>query len=160
MLNWGLSQRDNTQPEVKLPAFKLKDVEGVTFDLNRRSSKPIIIHFMAVNCGGSFSTINVNQLRELAKVKSTLGEGVELVTVTLTTCTTTDLLELKRSYNVTWTFGNDYDDEKLDILESFKKHSLTDGSLIIGTSLNNLKEVIREVVKAETLIDKLRTLMG
>jgi cytochrome oxidase Cu insertion factor (SCO1/SenC/PrrC family) len=152
---WGLSQANSGQPEVKLPAFKLKDVEGSTFNLYGRPPKPIIIHFMAVACGGGFSTINDVRLKELVKVKSSVGDDVEIVTVTITTCTTTDLVDLKRYYNVTWTFGNDYDDSKLDILESFKDYELTDGSLIISTSQNNMREIIRGEATAETLVGKL-----
>jgi len=154
------NQTNSSQPQVKLPAFQLVDVEGKTFHLSGTLAKPTVIHFMAVACGGGFSSLNDARLRELVKVKNALGDDVEIITVLVTTCTTTDLAELKRYYNVTWTFGNDYDDSKLDILEAFKSYDLTDGSLIIGTSQNTFAELIRDEVDAETLIGKLDTLQG
>ena len=128
------NQSETAQSENKLPAFKLMDVEGHSFNLYSRSAKPVIIHFMAISCGGEFSAINANRLQELVKVKEAVGDQVEIVTVVVTTCATTDLIGFKKYYNVTWTFGNDYADEKLDILESFKGFDLTDGAVIIGSS--------------------------
>jgi hypothetical protein len=146
----------NIQPLNKLPTFKIRDVEGTTFDLSTRSAKPIIIHFMVITCGGSYSTVNDNQLRELAKLHLSIGDKVEIVTVVVTTCATTDLIEFKHYYNVTWTFGNDYDDKKLDVLESFKKFNMTDGTIIIGTSQNVFQEMVQEEVELATLREKLR----
>lgn len=145
----------NVQPLNKLPAFKIRDVEGATFDISTRSAKPIVIHFMAITCGGGFSKVNDNQLRELGKLQMSIGDKVEIVTVVVTTCATTDLIEFKHYYNVTWTFGNDYDDEKLDVLESFKKFNPCDGNIIIGTSQNVFQEMLQVEVKLATLREKL-----
>lgn len=155
-----VGQSNSSQQQGKIPAFELNDVEGGTFNLSGRAPKPAIIHFMAVACGGGFSSLNDVRLRELADVKDALGGDVEIITVLVTTCTTTDLAELKRYYNVTWTFGNDYDDSKLDILESFKTYDLTDGSLIICTPQNKFDVLIRDEVGAKTLIGKLDVLLG
>ena len=149
------NQSEKAQSQNKLPAFTLMDVEGHSFNLYNRQVKPIIIHFMAISCGGEFSAINANQMQELVKLKEALGDQAEIVTVVVTTCTTTDLVEFKNYFNVTWTFGNDYADNKLDILEAFRDFKLTDGAIIIGTSQNGFQEMIREEVDASTLRQKL-----
>lgn len=154
------NQANSEQQQNRVPSFKLADVEGGEFTIEGRSPKPVILHFMAVACGGDFNSINDERLRSFIEIKERMGDDVEIVTVLVTTCTTTDLVLLKNWYNVTWTFGNDYDDYKLDILESFKEYELTDGSMIICNSRNQFVELIRDEISVESLIGKLEALLA
>ena len=159
--NWFIKpekEQDIADATLKLPNFELKDTDGETFCLSSRRETPVLLHFMTIGCGGQYAEINDYQIRQLLHIcdEYCTENGLDIVTITVTSCTTSDLKSLKNKYNMTWVIGNDYDDNKLDIIEAYKEYELYDGTIIIGTSGNRFHEIFREKVSSDTLIEKLK----
>ena len=133
----------NNQPLTGfVPNFALTDINGAPFSLSQQAGKVIVIHFMAVSCGGGIVTTNENQLRTLKSVCSTYcGQGsVAVVTVAATTCAVSCLETIRSEYAVTWTLGNDMDDGKADIVNAYSLYSIADGAIVlIDKNLNIVK---------------------
>lgn len=108
------------------PNFSLKDINGTQFSLNQYSGNVIAIHFMTVGCSGKYNVINYNQLKQLKTVCNTYcgNSSVTVVTVVVSTCSNNDLSVIRTDYGITWTLGNDYADEKLDIIEAYESYSI------------------------------------
>ncbi len=143
------------------PVFTLTDLMGDKHRLADYEGNAAIIHFMAVGCGGEYRTINDNQLKELKKVCLSLcsNSSVKMFTVLISTCTTTDLQQLYGMYNITWIIGNDYQDNKLDIVNTYSKYEVVDGSIVmLGRDLS-FHEAIHEVIAADTIISKTRDIL-
>jgi hypothetical protein len=117
----------------KAPVFSLNDVNGTDGSLGAYYGDVIALHFMAVGCGGQYARLNDNQLRQLKLVcDSKCKEGdFHIITVLVSSCENSDLNEIKGHYNVTWLFGNDYDDGRLEIIERFKNYNLEDGQILL-----------------------------
>jgi len=113
--------------------FSLTDVNGTDGSLGAYYGDVIALHFMAVGCGGQYTTLNDNQLRQLKLVcDSKCREGdFHIITIVVSSCESSDLNQIKGYYNVTWLFGNDYDDGKLEIIERFKNYNLEDGQILL-----------------------------
>ena len=117
---------------------------------------------MAVSCGGEYSTLNDNQLKQLKTICIDLcdEEKITIFTVLVSTCETTDLSLLYDMYNITWILGNDYQDSKLDVLEAYSEYEPTDGMVILLDQNLVCKEVIKESISSDALISKILQLEG
>lgn len=146
----------------KKPFFTLTDLMGDKHRLADYEGNAAIIHFMGVGCGGEYRTINDNQLKELRKVCLSLckNSSVKIFTVLVSTCTTTDLMQLYSMYNITWIIGNDYQDEKLDIVNTYSEYEVVDGSIVILGKDLSFHEAIHEAITADTIISKVRDRLG
>lgn len=144
------------------PVFKLEDLNGVEYSLADYKVRPVIIHFMSVGCGGQYSKLNDIQLKQLKNICNVLcdEQKVTIFTVLVSTCTSTDLSLLYDMYNITWILGNDYQDNKLDVIEKYSKYEPQDGMvLILGEDLI-VKEIIKEGISYDTFIEKIYELEG
>ena len=115
------------------PTFALRDISGQSKSLTDFKGTPVALHFMAVGCGGQIAPINENQFKELKKL-CTLKCGekkLSIITVAVSTCENSELAKIRDAYGVTWLFGNDYDDKKIDIIESYKNFNLSDGTILL-----------------------------
>jgi cytochrome oxidase Cu insertion factor (SCO1/SenC/PrrC family) len=153
----------NTPPVIGSAAnFILKDINGNQFILNQSSGKVIAIHFMAVGCSGQYNTINDNQLKQLKTVcMAHCGDhSISVVTVAVSTCSSNDLGLIRTKYGITWTFGNDYDDGKLEIVEAYKSYSILDGTILLIDKAFNVNTVYTEGITSTTLSAKINQLLG
>lgn len=150
-----------TTPKNK-PVFTLTDLVGDKHRLADYEGNVAVIHFMAVGCGGEYGAINDNQLKELRRVCLSLcnNSSVKIFTVLVSTCTTTDLMQLYRMYNITWIIGNDYQDNKLDIVNMYSEYEVVDGSIVILGRDLSFHDAIHEAITADTLIGKIRNILG
>jgi len=142
--------------------FVLKDINGTPFALNQSSGKVIAVHFMAVGCSGQYNTINDNQLKQLKTVCNThcSNSSVSVVTVVVSTCSNNDLSLIRTKYGITWTLGNDYADEKLDIIEAYDSYSIEDGTILLIDKAFNVDEVYTEAITSTTLSTRISQLLG
>jgi hypothetical protein len=135
------------------PLFTLCDIDGTTFSLGQFDDRAKIIHFMIVGCKGRINSFNEHQVKELNKVcERFCDEGeVSIFTVAISTCEGSELDEIREEYNLTWIFGNDYDDGRVDIMESYMKYSIFDGSILILDESRNVVLVYIDEVTSESL---------
>jgi len=143
------------------PNFSLRDIDGTQFSLNQFSGKVIAIHFMAVGCGGGIRNINDNQLKTLRSVCDTHCDGNRLAifTIAVSTCEGNELEIIRSFYNITWIFGNDYDDNKLEIIDAYEKYSVMDGTITFVDKSFNVVTVYTEKVTAENLSSAITLLL-
>lgn len=142
------------------PVFQLTDLHGIVYNLTDFEGSPVLVHFMAVSCGGQFASLNDDQLKQLKLICDNLcdNSSLKIFTVLVSTCTTTDLSPLYDMYNITWILGNDYQDSKLDVVETYSENLIEDGTvLLLGKDLQ-VNEVINETISADSLIKKIRLL--
>jgi hypothetical protein len=142
--------------------FILKDINGTQFSLNQFNGKVIAVHFMAVGCSGQFNAINDNQLKQLKTICSGYcgDNSVSLVTVAVSTCSSNDLSLIRTEYGINWSFGNDYDDGKMEIVEAYNSHSISDGTILLIDKAFNVDEVYTEEITSETLSTRINLLLG
>lgn len=144
------------------PLFKLVDLRGTEYSLTDYKETPVLVHFMAVSCGGEYSTLNDNQLKQMKILCNTLcsEDKVKIFTVLISTCETTDLTQLYNMYNVTWIMGNDYQDNKLDVVDTFSEYEPEDGMIILLDQDHVVKDVIKGGISAKALVDEISKLEG
>jgi len=146
------------------PSFSLKDINGTQFSLNQYSGRVIAIHFMALDCSGQTSPINDYQLQQLKTVCSRYcgKKTVGIVTVSVATCQGCDLIlaQIRADYGVTWVLGNDYDDEKMDIVNAYAAYSITDGTIVLVDKKLNVAQVYTDAITADTLSSKINQFLG
>ena len=142
--------------------FILKDINGTQFSLNQYSGKVIAVHFMAIGCSGQYNSINDNQLKQLKTIcNDHCGDrSVSVVTVAVSTCSSNDLGLIRKSYGITWSFGNDYDDGKMEIIEAYKSYSILDGTILLIDKAFNVDKVYTEEITANTLSLRINQLLG
>ena len=142
--------------------FVLKDITGTPFSLNQSSGKVIAVHFMAVGCSGQYNTINDNQLKQLKTVCTNYcgDSSVSVVTVAVSTCSSNDLGLIRTKYGITWSFGNDYDDGKMEIIEAYKSYSILDGTILLIDKAFNVDKVYNEKITSNTLSSRINQLLG
>jgi len=111
--------------------FTLRDINNTQFSLNSFRGRVIVIHIMGVGCHGQIDPINDNQLTQLKAVCAGFcGKGsVNLITVAVATCPSSDLQQIRASYGVTWPLGNDYDDGTMDIAQKYASQG--DGTMVL-----------------------------
>jgi len=139
--------------------FTIKDINGTQFSLSNHKGKVIVIHIMAVGCHGQINRINDNQLTQLKTVCNSFcgKEQVTLITVAVATCPSSDLQQIRATYRVTWLFGNDYDDRKMDIAQKYATQG--DGTIVIIDKTYHISETYGSTT-ASTLSAKINQLLG
>lgn len=152
--SFGGGAAANTSPTQELaPTFSLRDINGTQFSLSQHKGKVIIIHFMAVGCNGQIYSINDNQLKQLRELcnKYCRGNPFVIVTVAVATCPNSQLSNIRSSYGVTWILGNDYDDQKLDIVDAYASYSIKDGSVLLIDKTFHVAKVYTDEITADTV---------
>jgi len=139
--------------------FTMRDVNGTQFSLSSLSGKVIAIHVMGVGCHGQIYPINDNQLTQLGTVCNSFcgKEPVMLITVAVATCPSSDLEQIRATYGVTWCFGNDYDDGKMDIAQEYATHG--DGTIVLIDKTFHISDSY-STITASTLSSKIDQLLG
>jgi hypothetical protein len=139
--------------------FTMQDINGTQFSLRSFSGKVIVIHVMGVGCHGLINPINENQLKQLRIVCSSFcgNESVTLVTVAVATCPSSDLAQIRATYNVTWLFGNDYDNGIMDIAQKYATQG--DGTIVLVDKPFHISDSY-STVNASTLSSKINQLLG
>ena len=163
---WQYTQPSTEPPEIN-PAnplqtpynFTLKDVNGTQFSLNSFIGKVVLIHVMAVGCHGQIAQINDNQLRQLKTVCNNLcgSKSVILITVAVATCPSSDLRQIRTYYGMTWLFGNDYDDGRMDIAQNYATEG--DGTIVLIDKTFHISNTYGKIT-ASTLLSKINELLG
>lgn len=144
----------STSPPPELaPTFSLKDINGTQFSLNQHRGEIILIHFMAVGCGGQIRDINEYQLPQLRKLCDAYcgKKPFTIVTVAVATCPNSQLASIRRSYGITWVLGNDYDDYTLEIVNAYSGYSIGDGTVILIDKNFRVDQVYKEKLTIETI---------
>lgn len=149
----GVTASSSNQSEVLAPDFSLNDINGSRFTLKQFKGRVVIVHFMAVGCGGQIRAITDHQLKQLKKVcdKHCGSSNFTMITVVVSTCEGNTLDLIRTFYNITWVFGNDYDDKKLEIVDAYEKYSILDGSIILIDKSLRVAEVYIEEIDAGSL---------
>ena len=146
------------------PNFVLKDINGTQFSLSQHKGMVVAIHFMALDCSGTIYPINEYHLQQLKNVCSNYcgKKPVSIVTVAVATCEGCDtiLTQIREDYGVTWVMGNDYADGKMDIVDAYASHSITDGTVVLVDQKLNVAEVYTDSVTADALSSKINQLLG
>lgn len=158
----AIGGNSNTSPPPEnAPTFSLKDINGTQFSLSQQNGKVVIIHFMAVGCSGQIYPINDHQLRQLKTLCSTYcgKRPFAIVTVAVATCPNSQLASIRSSYGVTWFLGNDYDDQKLDIVNAYKDYSIRDGTVILIDKTLRVAKVYTEELAIDTVKNKIDQLL-
>jgi hypothetical protein len=116
-----------------------------------------------VVCGGQISSLDDYQLKLLKKVcddYSFFKKPVAMVTVAVLTCGGSELAGIRANYGVTWFLGNDYEDEKTDIVKAYADaYSIQDGAIVVIDKTFNVAQVYTEATTAETLSSKINQLL-
>jgi len=86
------------QTENVAPNFKTVDLYGKQFELYS-STKPKIIQFTRVYCGGKISEQSATQFGQLAKIYDKYKDKILFVTITLSSCQSSDF---KKNCRVFW----------------------------------------------------------
>ena len=145
------------------PNFSLKDVNGTLISLNQLRGKVIAIHFMAlVGCSGQIYEINDNQLRQLNAVRSKYSKDeLAIVTVSVASCQGCDIIlgQIRDYYGISWILGNDYDDQKLDIIDSYAHYVQYDGSIVLIDKSFRIAEVYNNATTANLLSSRIDQLL-
>jgi len=149
----GVTASSSNQSEVLAPDFFLNDINGSRFTLKQFKGRVVIVHFMAVGCGGQIRAITDHQLKQLKKVCDNHcgSSNLTMITVVISTCEGNTLDLIRTFYNITWFFGNDYDDKKLEIIDAYEKYSILDGSIILIDKSLRVAEVYIEEIDAGSL---------
>jgi len=149
----GATSSSSNQSEVLAPDFSLNDINGSRFTLKELEGRVVIVHFMAVGCGGQIRAITDHQLKQLKKVCDNHcgSSNLTMITVVVSTCEGNTLDLIRTFYNITWFFGNDYDDKKLEIIDAYEKYSILDGSIILIDKSLRVAEVYIEEIDAGSL---------
>jgi len=152
---------NNPPPTGSAPDFSLKDINGDQFSLSQHNGKVIAIHFMAVGCGGQIYPINDHQLNQLKKMCATYcgNKPFTVVTVAVATCANSQLAAIRANYGITWVLGNDYDDGKMDIVNSYASYSINDGTIVLIDKTFNVAQVYTEETSEEILSSKINQLL-
>ena len=139
--------------------FTMRDIDGTQFSLNGFSGRIIAIHLMGVGCHGQINPINEYQLTQLKTVCSSYcgNNPVTLITVAVATCENSDLEQIRTNYDVTWLFGNDYDDGKMDIAQNYAAQG--DGTIVLIDKEFRISTSYSEIA-ASTLSLKINQLLG
>lgn len=163
------SQSPYLNPEIKKAAnFNLRDPWDYKFSLEEFQGKPVILHFFRIYCGGRITKESLRQIEELNKVCTKLCKGekctegdLQIISITLATCPTTDLKEWAKYFNINWLLGNDYDDYKLDIFSSYTEYlkKLKDPALIF---LNQNQEIVfsSNFLESSQILEKVKELIS
>jgi len=139
--------------------FTIKDINGTQFSLRSLNDRVIVLHVMGVGCHGQINPINDNQLTQLRTVCGGFcgKEPVTLVTVAVATCPSSDLAQIRATYNITWLLGNDYDDGTMDIAQKYATQG--DGTIVLIDKTFYISDSY-STTTASTLSSKINQLLG
>lgn len=152
----------NPSPNTTAPNFSLKDINGTQISLNQYSGRPLLVHFMALaGCSGQLNDVSYVRLPQLNSVSSKYSEKIAIVTVSVATCAGCDtiLANLRKDFGISWVLGNDYDDQRLDIVESYSNYEIYDGTIILIDKSFNVAQVYSNEVTVDTLTSKIDQLL-
>jgi len=157
----GVPPSSSDEPTGSAPDFSLKDINGYKYALKQFNGKVIAIHFMAVGCGGQIRPINDHQLNQLRSLCDThCGENrLAIFTIAVSTCEKNKLEKIRSLYNITWIYGNDYDDKKLDIIDAYEKYSIMDGTIVLIDKSFDVVNTYTEDVTGENFSSTIRQLL-
>ncbi len=148
------------------PNFSLKDINKTkTFSLSQHKGEVIAIHFMGLfGCSAQLYEINQIQLPELATVYHTYSgnKPVTVVTVGMATCAGCDdyLAQVRNAFGIHWTLGNDWSDQKLDIIQAYTtKCDIYDGTIVLVDKNLNVAEVYTDPITAAGLSARIDQLL-
>jgi len=162
------SQSTHVKAEPKKAAnFNLRDPWNNRFSLEQFKGKTVILNFFRIYCGGRIAPQTAKQFQELNKTCEEFCKGkncadgeVVFIGITLATCPTTDLKEWVRAHNINWFLGNDYDDYKLDVINSYAEYlaKVGDPALIF---INKNQDVVytSNYLDSLKIIEKLKEIM-
>jgi len=138
--------------------FTMNDIDGTRFSLASHKGRIVVIHIMAVGCHGQIDTINDNQLTQLKTVCSSFcgSDPVTFVTVAVATCASSDLAQIRATYGITWSLGNDYDDGTMDIATKYASQG--DGTIVLIDKTFHISESFTAIT-ASTLSSKINHLL-
>ncbi len=130
-------------------------------DINQFRGEVIVLHFMFVDCGGEIAPVNDQQLMQLSTLCMEYcgNRPVAVVTVAVATCPDSDLAEIRANHNITWIFGNDYGDGKMDVVNAYKEYSIEDGAVVLIDKSLNVAQVYNEAITADTLSSRIDQLL-
>jgi peroxiredoxin len=131
-------------PNTTAPNFSLKDINGTSISLNQYSGRPVLVHFMALaGCSGQLNEVSYTKLPQLNSVSSKYSDKVAIVTVSVATCAGCDtiLANLRKDLGISWVLGNDYDDQRLDIVDSYADYEIYDGTIVLIDRSFNVAQV-------------------
>lgn len=150
------------------PDIIAKDIYNQEFKLLKFKGKPIILQFMRVYCGGRVKEESIKQFKQLSDLynkyydeKNLKKSKIIFVTITLSSCTSSDIKKLAEENGIKWTFINDYSDGNLEIIQAYSEYikNIPEPALIfinkkfeiINTSSlcddNKLEEYIKKLLK-------------
>ena len=117
---------------------------------------------MMVNCGGEMASINDYLLKQLKIVCNDYcgSKQFTIVTVAVSTCQSSDLAKIRKNYGITWIFGNDYSDGKMDVIEAYKSYVQYDGTVVLIDKAFNVAQVYDDSLTVDTLALKINQLLG
>jgi peroxiredoxin len=155
----------------KAPDFNLRDPYNESFSLSKFKGKTVILNFFKIYCGGRTAPDTEKQIKELNKLCNELCKGRKcsegdftIISITLSSCSTTDLKEWVEERKIKWYIGNDFDDYNLDVIKSYAEYlkDLKDPCLIfvnkdgeVFYKSNYLKsEEIKEILKKYGILKK------
>jgi len=156
------AETENPSTVSLAPNFSLKDINGTQISINQYSGKPILVHFMALaGCTGQLNDVSYIRLPQLKSVSTKYSDKVALVTVSVATCAGCDtiLADLRKEFGISWVLGNDYDDERLDIIDSYSNYEIYDGTIVLIDRSFNIAQVFNTDVTLDMLTFKIDQLL-
>jgi len=114
---------------------------------------------MGVGCHGQIYPINDYQLTQLKTVCSSYcgNDPITLITVAVATCENSDLEQIRTTYGITWLFGNDYDDGRMEIAQKYGTQG--DGTIVLIDKEFQISEEY-STIAASTLSSTINQLLG
>ena len=146
------------------PDFSLEDINGTKISLSQYTGKPVLLHFMGLaGCSGQLSAMGYDKLSQLESINVKYSDKIAMVTVAVATCASCDeiMAELRKDYGISWIMGNDFDDEKLEIIDSYSNlnHSLYDGTVVLIDESFKIVEIYEPNATTEALTSKIAELL-
>lgn len=125
----GLFKNTNSQEKKIAPDIIAKDIYNNDFKLSKFKGKPIILQFMRVYCHGTITEESIKQFKQLSNLykkyydeKNPKKSKIIFVTITVSSCTSSDLKKIAKDNGIKWTFINDYSDYNLDIIKDYSEY--------------------------------------
>lgn len=145
LVNISFSQTNEIQKTqskiVTAPNIVAIDIYGKKFELYSFTDKPKIIQFMRIYCGGRIGPQSAQQFSQLVSVYEKYKDKIVFVTITISSCQSSDLKEIVKYFGIKWPFINDFSDYKLDIIQAYSDilKNLKDPALVF---LSNKNEIV------------------
>jgi peroxiredoxin len=125
----GIFKNANSEEKKLAPDIVAKDIYNNDFKLSKFKGKPIILQFMRVYCHGNIRYESIKQFKQLSNLykkyydeKNPKKSKIIFVTVTVSSCASSDLKKIAEENGIKWTFINDYSDYNLDIIKNYSEY--------------------------------------